>query len=307
MENNFIGIDFGNGTFKMVLMDENRELIKSVYAPNRNIIDSLKEGLKKIKKANARIAGCGITGVARNLISMLIGADVKKTEVSAHYKGASYYYPNARTILEIGYQDSKILTLDDGIINNFSMNTVCSAGTGQFLVNLAERMNISIEDFAGYALKGQNPINISGKCAVFAASSCLSKLSEGVAKEDILMGAVRSLIRNYLAIVGKNVELKPDFIFQGGVSQNKAVVKALEEELGHKTIVPEYAPLMGAIGMAFYAMDVKKTRFKGFDVMDIESSTDTFECDKCENGCTITKVIQDNKVIGHLGSKCGRW
>ncbi len=243
-----LGNDFGNGTTKLVLIDRNNSVIDSVYTNNDGIAKSLKRGLKQISERNkdVKIIACGVTGIAKNLVSTLVGADVAKSEVICHYKGIVNFISDVNTIFEIGFQDSKITAIENGVINKFSMNTVCSAGTGQFLVNLASRLDIPIEEFSDYALKSKNPTQIANKCSVFAASSCLSKLSEGCCKEDVLMGAAKSLIGNYLALLTKGIELQPPYIFQGGVSQNLAIVKALEDELDHKVIVPKYAPIMGA-------------------------------------------------------------
>lgn len=303
-----IGIDCGNGTLKLALINSNDSVIDSVYTDNDGIIRSLKRGLKQLKKT--KIIACGVTGVAKNLVSILVGADVVKSEVICHYKGTVKFIPDVKTIFEIGFQDSKITTIENNVINNFSMNSVCSAGTGQFLVNLADRLDIPIEKFSDYALKSKNPISIAGKCSVFAASSCLSKLSEGYNKEDVLMGAAKSLIRNYLALLTRGIELQPPYIFQGGVAKNLAIVRALEDELKHKVIVPEHAPIMGAIGAAMLAKEKVngyKTNFKGFGIADYDFKTETKICKDCANRCEIVEIHQNNKIISVIGSRCGKW
>ncbi len=309
-----IGFDVGNGTTKLVLIDRNNSVIDSVYTNNDGIVKSLKRGLKQIsvRNKNAEIIACGVTGVAKNLVSTLVGADIAKSEVICHYKGTINFISDVKTIFEIGFQDSKITTIENNVINNFSMNTLCSAGTGQFLVNLASRLDIPIEEFSDYALKSKNPISISGKCSVFAASSCLSKLSEGCNKEDVLMGAGKSLIRNYLALLTRGIDMQRPYIFQGGVSQNLAIVKALEEELNHKVIVPEHAPIMGGIGASILAKEKiegngYKTNFKGFQIADYDFKTKTRICADCPNRCEIVNIYQNNKIISVTGSKCGKW
>ncbi len=309
-----LGIDIGNGTTKFALVDNNINIIDSVYVKNDGVIKSLKKGLRMIRNRNknVEITNCGVTGIAKNLVSTLVSADIAKSEVICHYIGTVNFIPNVKTILEIGFQDAKITTIENGVINNFSMNTLCSSGTGQFLVNLADRLDIPIEKFSDYALKSKNPISVSGKCGVFAASSCLNKLSEGCNKEDVLMGAAKSLIRNYLALLSKGIDILPPYVFQGGVSQNLAIVKAMEDELNHKVIVPKYAPIMGAVGAEILAKEKvdnngHKTNFKGFKVADYDFKTNTKICKDCPNRCEVMRTYQNNKKISVTGSVCGKW
>ena len=121
------------------------------------------------------------------------------------------------------------------------------------------------------------------------------------------MGICRALINNYLTLA-RSIELKPPYVFQGATAKNKALVKALEEQLNHEVIVPQYCESMGAIGMALLARENKseKTNFRGFILKNLDLKSETFICEDCPNNCEITKILIENKLIAHLGSKCGK-
>jgi len=198
---------------------------------------------------------------------------------------------------------------DNSYIANLLTVHNCSGGCGAYLENVAFRLGIPIEKFGNLALKAKSTATISGKCAVFGTTSCVHKLNAGVAKENILSGVAESLVRNYLALVAKGKDIKPPYIFQGGVALNKAVVKALEEELSHKVIVPKHAPIIGAIGAAILAQEANPTKslFKGFNLANFQYSTVSFTCHKCSNRCEVINIIRDGKKIASLGSRCGRY
>lgn len=303
-----LGLDIGNGTIKFALFSENGKLIDWLYTKNLGVIETIKQGLKKIKH-NVEITAVGITGAGRELGSSFIGADVTKTEILAHAVGTLHFVPSAQTIFDLGQEDSKILILRHGILVDFAMNNICSGGCGAYLENVAFRLGLKVEQFAKLALKSKAPAIISGKCAVFGTTSCVHKLNAGVRKENILMGVAQSLVRNYLALLTKGKELKPPYLFQGGVSLNAAVVKALESELNHKVIVPRHAPIIGAIGAAILALENKPTKsaFKGFELADFNYSTTSFTCHHCPNHCEIINIIKKDKKIASLGSRCGRY
>ena len=303
-----LGLDIGNGTIKFALITKKGKLIDWVYIKNLGVIETIKEGLKKLRK-DVEITAVGTTGAGRKLGAAFIGADITKTEILAHAVGALHFMPSAQTIFDLGQEDSKILILRNEVLVDFGMNQICSGGCGAYLENVAFRLGIPIEKFGDIALKSKSTATISGKCAVFGTTSCVHKLNAGVAKENILSGVATSLIRNYLALVAKGKDLKPPYIFQGGVSLNKAVVKALEEELSHKVIVPKHAPIIGAIGAAILAQEANPTKsvFKGFNLANFEYTTASFTCHKCPNRCEVINIIKDGEKIASLGSRCGRY
>ncbi|MBA7692061.1 hypothetical protein ES703_100619 [subsurface metagenome] len=232
-----------------------------------------------------------------------------KTEVLAHSIAALEYYPQVRTIFEIGGEDCKMMIIEDAVLSNFNMNNICAGGTGAMIETIASRMGIQIEDVGELAFQSKNQLELPGKCGIFCQSAVVNKLNTGVNKSDILMGVCRALIRNYLTIC-KGSKLKPPYIFQGATAKNKALVRALEEELSHPVIVPEQCAFMGAIGIAMMAMEEvpEKTKFKGFDAI-LSASYDVrhFQCVDCENRCEVVQIYQNNELAGCIGSRCFKW
>lgn len=307
MQQAWLGIDIGSVSGKAAIIDEKGNLIDSVYMKNQGIFETLQILLDKINPANYKIMGCGVTGSGRNLVKILLNADVAKSEVIAHSSATLFYYPNARTIFEIGGEDSKLITIEGGVLNSFSMNTVCGGGTGAMIENIANRMNVRIEDVGTIALRSKTELDLPGKCGIFCTSAVVSKLNAGFNKDDILMGVCRALIRNYLTMCAKGKKLNPDFIFQGATALNKALVKALEEEINHKIIVPENCSIMGALGMALIAKEqATATKFIG-DFNIEEFNTVSFKCSDCSNRCEVTQIYKKNELLGATNTRCGKW
>ncbi len=303
-----LGLDIGNGTIKFALMSKDGELIDWLYTKNLGVIDTLTKGFKKLRK-DVEIIAVGTTGAGRKLASAFIGGDVTKTEILCHAVGTMHFIPDVKTIFDLGQEDSKILILRDEVLVDFGMNQICGGGCGAYLENVAFRLQIPIDRFGELALKAKEPALISGKCAVFGTTSCVHKLNAGIPKENILSGVAKSLVRNYLALVAKGKDIKPPYVFQGGVSCNQAVAKALNDELGHEVIVPKFAPIMGAVGAAVLALEERpeQTAFKGFDLADFEFTTSPFTCDGCPNNCEVINVLKEEKVFASIGSRCDRY
>ena len=176
----FLGIDVGSVTTKVAVIDEKGEYIDSVMIktagkPVIAVQQSMHKLLEQAKGTEYVIKGVGTTGSGRHLAGALVGADVIKNEITAHAVAASTKIPGVQTILEIGGQDSKIIILRDGIVTDFAMNTVCAAGTGSFLDQQANRLNVPIEEFGPTALKSTSPARIAGRCGVFAESDLIHK------------------------------------------------------------------------------------------------------------------------------------
>ena len=255
--------------------------------------------------------GVGSTGSGRNLASMIVGADIVKNEITTHGVAGLKEREDVSTIIEIGGQDSKIIILRDGIIQDFAMNTVCAAGTGSFLDRQASRLEIPIEEFGKMALKSKNSVRIAGRCAVFAESDMVHKQQLGHNSEDIINGLCEALVRNYLSNVGKGKEIKPPILFQGGVAANIGIKRAFERILKQKVIVPRYFDVMGAYGAAILAKEnwekTKNTSFFGFDIVNANFQVKSFQCMDCPNNCEVVQFIRDDKVKGRWGDRCGKW
>jgi|TARA_Y100000310_G_scaffold91835_2_gene89352 predicted CoA-substrate-specific enzyme activase len=305
----YLGLDSGSVSLKSVIIDEKGKIVKSSYIKNYNLMITLKETLKQIK-IDEKIAGVGITGTGQEFISKIIGGDISEPETVAHYEATITQYPDVRTILDIGGQDSKLMIIDkNGLLKNIAFNKMCGGGTGGFIELIAEELDVKLNDVGDLALQSKNDFPFAGKCGVFARTSVIDRKNKGVAKEDILMGVCKALVNNYFAILGKGKNLLPPFVFQGATAKNKALVKCMEDELKHKISVPKNPHLMGAYGTALITQkDFKgKTNFGGFELMDADLETATFICGGCTNNCEVTQIYENKCYIGSIGSRCGKW
>ncbi len=275
----YLGIDVGSVTTKFAVLNENNDLIASLYmTTDGKPIAVVQEGLRQIKQqlpVDVEVFGVATTGSARYLAGELVGADLVKNEITCHAVAAIYNMPEVQTVIEIGGQDSKIIIIRDEMVSDFGMNTVCAAGTGSFLDHQARRLNMSIEEFAQMALESDKPVRIAGRCTVFAESDMIHKQQVGNRIEDIVYGLCRALVRNYLSNVGSGKDIRLPIVFQGGVAFNRGIVRALEEELGAEVIVPSHHEVMGAIGVALLVHEEienndRDSKFRGFDISAVE-------------------------------------
>ncbi|WP_333871215.1 acyl-CoA dehydratase activase [Desulforamulus putei] len=311
----YLGIDVGSVSTNIVFMDEDTNVLESLYLrTNGQPVVAVQRGLKQISEklpAHTVVRGVGTTGSGRQLTGIVVGADAIKNEITAHAVAASHLVPGVQTVLEIGGQDSKIIILRNGVVTDFAMNTVCAAGTGSFLDQQASRLNIAIEEFGDIALRGKTPVRIAGRCAVFAESDMIHKQQMGFNLEDILAGLCEALVRNYLNNVGKGKEIFGPVVFQGGVAANAGMRRAFERAIGMEVHVPKYFNVMGAVGAALLARDAVSrgvpTRFKGFGVADLEYKAGSFECDGCPNLCEVIEMAEAGRVIARWGDRCGKW
>ena len=249
------------------------------------------------------VVSAGTTGSARRLIGIMIGASVIKNEITAHAIGTSSIYKDVRTIFEIGGQDSKIIILDNGVVTDYAMNTLCAAGTGAFLSSQAKRLGIDIKDFGEIALTSKKPTKIAARCTVFAESDLVHKAQIGHKKEDIIAGLCESVVNNYLNNVAKGKKIKTPIVFQGGVSKNIGVIKAFEKVTKEKIITDENGHLMGALGVAILSKKEKEEIFN-FSVLDLNFETKGYECKRCPNHCEIIAIKKDKKIIDSWGNRC---
>lgn len=304
----YLGVDIGSISTKGVIIDENKNIIASDYLwTEGDPVGAVKRLIKSLENQinyNYDVISVGTTGSARKLIGALLSAGTVKNEITAHAVGTINMHPDVKTILEIGGQDSKIILIEDKIITDYAMNTLCAAGTGSFLSSQAKRLNMNVEDFGELALTSKNPTKIAARCTVFAESDLIHKAQIGHKKEDIVAGLCKAVVNNYLNNVGKGKKIRSPIVFQGGVSKNIGVVKAFEEELGEKIIVDDFGHLMGAYGVAIIAMKENKVSNFNFNVSDIKFETKGVECSKCPNNCEIVKVYKNEVLIDYWGNRC---
>jgi predicted CoA-substrate-specific enzyme activase len=177
------------------------------------------------------------------------------TEIQAYALGARFVCPEAMTVLDIGGQDTKVISLSGaGKVRKFEMNDRCAAGTGKFLEFMATALQVPLESFGDFALRSDHRIRINSMCAVFAESEATSLMAGGESPENIAMGLHMGIVQRTAAML-KRVGVSAPLVFAGGVAHNPCVVKLLEEELGQAVMVPEDPDMVGAIGAALYGLN----------------------------------------------------
>jgi predicted CoA-substrate-specific enzyme activase len=311
----YLGIDIGSISTNLAVIDRDGNLLAKRYLMTAGRpIEAVNQGLREIGEEighKVEIEGVGTTGSGRYMIADYVGADIVKNEITAQARAAIFIDRTVDTIFEIGGQDSKYISLRDGIIVDFEMNKACAAGTGSFLEEQAEKLNISIkEEFAECACSAKNPCRLGERCTVFMENSLMAKLQKGADRNDLLAGLAYSIVQNYInkVVAGKPIGKK--IFFQGGVAFNKAVVAAFERYLGREIIVPPDHDVTGAIGMALIARDNVKgrSRFKGFELSRRSYEITSFECRGCPNICEINRVkIEGEEGFLFYGGRCERY
>lgn len=255
--NVYIGIDSGSTTTNGAAIDDNGNLLASSIvrtgARAGDAAQRVYDNLKSQLGANAsRIQKIIATGYGRDHIDF---ADAVKTEISCHAKGAHFCNPEARTIIDIGGQDSKVICLDeDGNVMNFVMNDKCAAGTGRFLEMMAHTLEMSLDEMGEKGLTWKKDLTITSTCTVFAESEVVSLVAENSETNDIIHALDKSVAKKTRSMV-KRVQGKAPYMMTGGVAKNKGVVKELERNLGAPLAVMEHPDLIGAIGAALFAQD----------------------------------------------------
>jgi len=306
MNKGYLGVDIGSISTKGVVIDKDNNILASCYLWTKgNPIQAVKDVLKELKKdcKDIKIVGVGTTGSARKLIGTMLAANIIKNEITAHAIGTLSRHKNARTIIEIGGQDSKIILIENGIVIDYAMNTLCAAGTGSFLSSQAKRLDVDVEEFGSIALTSTNPTPIAARCTVFAESDLVHKAQMGHKKNDIIAGLCKSVALNYLNNVAKGKYIESPIIFQGGVSKNIGVVKAFENILNTNIITDKDGHLMGALGVAILSKKEKEINFS-FDITDYNFNTSSNFCGRCPNNCEVICVKKNNNLIDSWGNRC---
>ncbi len=315
----YLGIDIGSISTNLAVIDEEGTLINKRYLMTAGRpIEAVLQGLREIGKEigdRVIVRGVGTTGSGRYMIADFVGADIVKNEITAQATAAAFIDPDVDTIFEIGGQDSKYISLRDGVIVDFEMNKACAAGTGSFLEEQAEKLNISVkEEFAKTAFCSESPCRLGERCTVFMENSLMVNLQRGASKEDLLAGLAYSIVENYINRVVAGRHIGNRIFFQGGTAFNKAVVAAFEKFLGKPITVPPNHDVTGAIGMALIAREYVKSRgieqssFKGFDLVNRKYTLKSFECKGCENLCEINRVkIEGEKDFLFYGGRCEKY
>jgi predicted CoA-substrate-specific enzyme activase len=311
----YLGIDVGSISTNLVVIDgEGTVLAKRYLMTAGRPIEAVRKGLSEIDQEigeRVNIQGVATTGSGRYLTADFVGADIVRNEITAQATAAAFIDPQVDTIFEIGGQDSKYISLDDGVVVDFEMNKVCAAGTGSFLEEQAERLGISIKkQFGDLAHLAGEPVRMGERCTVFIESDLVHHQQRGASKEDLVAGLSYSIVENYLNRVVGDRRVGNRIFFQGGTAFNQGVVSAFEQVLGKPITVPPHHDVTGAIGAALLAMEERTweaSQFKGFDLSQRKYSLTSFECKGCENLCLIRKVGVEGEKPLFYGSRCEKY
>ncbi len=314
----YLGVDVGSVSTNLAVLDEDGEVVKEIYVKtDGRPVEVVNKGLADIWSEmgpRLNILGVATTGSGRELIGELIGADTINDEITAHKTGATFIgrklidrVPD--TIFEIGGQDSKFISLQDGVVVDFAMNEACAAGTGSFLEEQAEKLGISIiGEFAELALSSDAPVRLGERCTVFMERDVNSYLQRGADKKALVAGLAFSIAYNYLnRLVGRR-HIGDTIYFQGGTAYNDSVAAAFSMILDKDVVVPPYNGVVGAIGAALLArekMSATQTpsRFRGWDLEQVDYTMREFTCKGCSNECDIRQfTIGEEKT--YWGDKC---
>jgi len=250
------GCDVGSLTGKAVIMKNGEivsfSIVPVTIRPEKTAMNAMNEALGKAFLKLEEIEYLIGTGYGRAKIPF---ANENISEITCHGKGARWLLPSVRTIIDIGGQDCKAISLDaEGNVADFVMNDKCAAGTGRFLEVMAKALELDLDDLGPVSLKSSAPAVISSTCSVFAESEVITLMAEGVDVPDIVAG-IHKAIAGRVASMAKRVGLKKDFTLTGGVAKNAGVVKFLEAELGEIKKLPVDPQIVGAIGAAIIAKE----------------------------------------------------
>jgi predicted CoA-substrate-specific enzyme activase len=250
------GVDVGAITAKAAIFGDDDLLASAVilagYDRAAAAVQVLDQALAQAKITRDEIARLVGTGYGRVQVQ---GADRTVTEITCHAQGAFYLCPTVRTVIDIGGQDSKSISVGPGgKVLDFVMNDKCAAGTGRFLEVMADALEEDLTTFGQLALSAPRRITISSTCTVFAESEVITHVAAGVPKDVIIAGIHDAIAARIATLVGR-ISIADDVVLTGGVARNAGVVHMLQERLGHEIVVPQQAQLAGAIGAALIARE----------------------------------------------------
>ena len=320
----YLGIDCGSTTTKLILMDDDFEILYQYYSSNQgNPVKIIREQLEQIYTLcgdRITIRGAVSTGYGEELIKNAFSLDEGIVETIAHFKAARHFNPQVNFILDIGGQDIKCFRIKDDAIDSIMLNEACSSGCGSFIETFARSMGYTAQEFAQLGLFSKNPVDLGSRCTVFMNSSVKQAQKDGAGVEDISAGLSISVVKNvlYKVIRARSAdELGEQVMVQGGTFYNDAVLRSFERELGHDVIRPNIAGLMGAYGAAIHARDryKKGNPLRQSSMLPMEKLLNfthdarPLVCNGCTNHCNLTvntfadghKYISGNRCEKPLG------
>ena len=315
-----LGIDAGSTTTKAVLFNiSDGSVCASIYLrtlgnPVLATKQCIKGLLNQLGNKTVKVVQCGVTGSAREIVSVYLDNCRSFNEIMAHARGAVEELPDIDTVFEIGGQDSKFISFLRGVPIDYAMNEGCSAGTGSFLEESASvDMGIRVEEISNVAMKSLEPIAFGERCAAFINTDLRNALQQGAKKEDVVAGLVYSIAENYISRIIGPRQVGKNLLFLGGVALNRSVGLAIAAHLQQKVIVPAHPELMGCVGTALMARDLLQegvTSERNFDLNKLKIGEielrKTFRCKSCENNCEIQNINIRGKIYP-FGGVCSKY
>jgi predicted CoA-substrate-specific enzyme activase len=260
MKSTFIGIDAGSVSTKIALISESGVLNRSEYILHKGDPVGACKKLSELTIPEGQFIGkAAVTGSARKIAGRSCNADVIKNEITALWRSIIEHYPDARTIIEIGGQDSKLISLRDGEIDTFRLNSVCAAGTGSFIQQQAARLGLTLEELSQLSIPGTAPARFTGRCTVFVETEMINLQQQGYSIESIAAGLSDAVCENYLKDLSPGINLEAPFVFCGGVAMLDSVLSAFSRKLSSTIIRPDYFRVAGAYGAALLARDIAQS------------------------------------------------
>ena len=253
-----IGVDIGSTSAKVAVLDENKQLLHKLVMPtgwsSTETAERVRAELATLG-VDADSSPCVATGYGRLNVPY---ADKTVTEITCHGKGATWLFGNAPfTVIDIGGQDTKIIQMDGGMVQDFIMNDKCSAGTGRFLEIMANTLCVSLEQMCELARKGSG-VSISSMCTVFAESEVISLIGAGTPKEDIAFGVIESITNKVKSQCGKQAGGSHIYYLTGGLCESDYILQSLSDKLGAQVVSSPLGRYAGAIGAALTAANLKR-------------------------------------------------
>lgn len=281
-----LGVDFGSTTGKAVVLDESGAVVGSAVSSKGAVSDegvraALAEAFEQAGITERDVARAVATGYGRRMLDI---ADRSITEITCHARGAVEMVPEARLVIDIGGQDSKVIAIDsNGLVEKFVMNDRCAAGTGKFLETLARALDVELEAMGAMAMEAKEGVTISAMCATFAETEVIGLLSEGAEKIEVLGGVHQAVAKRTAGLVSR-VGKRDPIAMTGGVARNIAAVAHLEQALETKLILPSEPQLAGALGAALFALD--DLRAEGPRERDDEVERDLEQAEELMQDCS---------------------
>ena len=253
-----LGIDVGSTTSKCVILKNGTEIVEKtleVAGIGTSGVDvAIENILNNANMSKESIASTMVTGYGRKLFEDEALSNLKAmSELSCHALGAYIMIPGVHTVIDIGGQDAKVISIGvNGTMSNFAMNDKCAAGTGRFLDVMATILKLDISELEVQAALADNPASISSTCTVFAESEVISQLSKGCSIPNVVGGICNS-VASRICGFARRIGVKELVCMSGGVAHNGGVRTAIEKELGMEVIYHPDAQIFGALGAAAYA------------------------------------------------------